>query len=156
MSQLDQALDIAEAKVGGPVNLIAIDYLGLLDTRELDKSLYGQVSRAAREMKNLAKRRNLAVLCLCQVSRSAGDDGSQPLTINSARESGAIEEAADFLLGMYRPDMDGDDKTIMVQILKNRKGQERVEFAFDFDKVSLQITPRVLTLAKTGGHRREY
>jgi hypothetical protein len=156
VSQLDQTLDIAEEKAGRPVNLIAIDYLGLLDTRELDKSLYGQVSRAAREMKNLAKRRNLAVLCLCQVSRSAGDDGSQPLTINSARESGAIEEAADFLLGMYRPDMDGDDKTIMVQILKNRKGQERVEFAFDFDKVSLRITPRVLALEKTGGQRREY
>jgi hypothetical protein len=156
VSQLDQAVDIAEAKAGAPVNLLAIDYLGLLDTRELDKSLYGQVSRAAREMKNLAKRRNLAVLCLCQVSRSAGDDGSQPLTISSARESGAIEEAADFLLGLYRPDMNGDDKTIMVQILKNRKGQERVEFAFDFDKVSLRITPRVLALAKKEGGRREY
>ncbi len=156
VSQLDQVVDIAESQVGESVNLLAIDYLGLLDTRELDKSLYGQVSRAAREMKNLAKRRNLAVLCLCQVSRSAGEDGSQPLTISSARESGAIEEAADFLLGLYRPDMSSDDKTIMVQILKNRKGQERVEFAFDFDKVSLRIAPRGVALVQKEEGLREY
>ena len=157
VSQLEQALDVAEAKAGRPVTVLALDYLGLLDARELDKTLYGQVSRAARELKNLAKRRDLAVLCLCQVSRAAGDDGSQRLTIHSARESGAIEEAADFLLGLYRPDLNGEDRTIMVQILKNRKGQEGVEFPFDFDKVSLRITPQVTRLvAINESSRREY
>ncbi|MDA1348906.1 MAG: AAA family ATPase [Chloroflexi bacterium] len=156
LGQLDQALDVAQDKAGRPVSVLALDYLGLLDTRDLDKTLYGQVSQAARAMKNLAKRRDLAVICLCQVSRASGDDGSQPLTSHSARESGAIEEAADFLLGMYRPDLKGDDKTIRVQILKNRKGQEGVEFTFDFDKVSLRITAQGLVLAKNGGVRREY
>ena len=150
LDQLEQALDVAETKAGRPVAVLAVDYLGLLDTRDLDKSLYGQVSRAAREMKNLAKRRDLAVICLCQVSRAAGDDGSQPLTIHSARESGAIEEAADFLLGLYRSDLMGEDKTITAQILKNRKGQEGVAFEFDFDKVSLRITPTTTALVGRG------
>jgi hypothetical protein len=144
LEQLHQALDAAEEKIGSPVHVLAIDYLGLLDTSDLEKSLYGQISRAARELKNLAKRRDLAVICLCQVSRAGGEDGSSPLTIHSARESGAIEESADFLLGLYRPDLHEEDKTIAVQILKNRKGQHGIEFTHDFDKISLRVVaPRL-------------
>ena len=139
LHQLDQALDAAQTKVGRPPNVLAIDYLGLLDTTDLDKNLYGQISRAARELKNLAKRRDIAVICLCQVSRANGEDGSKPLNIYSARESGAIEESADFLLGLYRPDLQGEDQTITVQILKNRKGQHGIEFSYNFDKKSLRV-----------------
>ena len=139
MHQLDEVLDAAEAKIGRPVNVLAIDYLGLLDTSDLEKTLYGQISRAARELKNLAKRRDMSVICLCQVSRAGGEDGSKPLNVHSARESGAIEESADFLLGLYRPDLAGDDNTITVQILKNRKGQHGVEFSYTFDKKSLRV-----------------
>lgn len=156
--QLDQALDAAEVKAGHPITVLAVDYLGLLDTRDLDKTLYGQISRAARELKNLAKRRDLVVICLCQVSRANGEDGSKPLNIYSARESGAIEESADFLLGLYRPDLHGEDKTIAVQILKNRKGQHGIEFPYDFDKLSLRVTSPMLSLAgaKQGTTRHTY
>jgi len=148
MHQLDQALDAAETKVGRPMNVLAIDYLGLLDASDLDKNLYGQISRAAREIKNLAKRRDIAVICLCQVSRANGEDGSKPLNIYSARESGAIEESADFLLGLYRPDLHGEDQTIAVQILKNRKGQSGVEFSYTFDKKSLRVIQPKLEVFK--------
>ena len=40
--QLALTLDAAEAKTGQPVQVLAIDYLGLIDTSDLDKSLYGQ------------------------------------------------------------------------------------------------------------------
>ena len=139
LPQLDQALEAAQVKAGQPVHLLAIDYLGLLDTTRLDGNLYGQVSRAARELKSLAKRRDLAILCLGQVSRAQGEDGSKPLTLYAARESGAIEEAADFLLGLYRPDLHGADRTLAVQLLKNRKGQHGLEFTYPFDKKSLRL-----------------
>jgi hypothetical protein len=139
--QLSHALDAAEAKIGQSVQVLAIDYLGLIDTSDLDKSLYGQTSRAARELKTLAKERDLVVINLCQVSRANGEDGSKPLNIYSARESGAIEESADFLLGLYRLDLHGEDQTMAVQILKNRKGQHGVEFVYPFDKTSLRIGP---------------
>jgi len=149
MEQLEQALDATQAKAKHPVSVLAVDYLGLLDTRDLDKNLYGQISRAAREMKNLAKRRDLAVLCLCQVSRANGEDGSKPLNIYSARESGAIEESADFLLGLYRPNLhEEDDNVITVQILKNRKGQDGIEFPYAFDKKSLRVQQPKLELIK--------
>ena len=156
--QLSQALEAAEDRIGRRVDVLAVDYLGLIDTSDLERTLYGQVSRAAREMKNLAKQREIAIITLCQVSRAGGDDGSQRLTINSARESGAIEESADFLLGLYRPDLHAEDRSIAVQILKNRKGQQGIEFCFAFDRKSLRINPAELMLAGTleVPTRREY
>ena len=149
MEQLEQALDATQAKADHPVSVLAIDYLSLLNTRDLGNNLYGQISCAAREMKNLAKRRDLAIICLCQVSRASGEDGSTPLNIYSARESGAIEESADFLLGLYRPHLhEEEDNIIAVQILKNRKGQDGVEFHFTFDRKSLRVQQSKLELIK--------
>ena len=158
LGQLNQALDVAEEKIGSPVHVLAVDYLGLLDTSDLEKTLYGQVSRAARELKNLARNRDLVVICLCQVSRANGEDGSKPLNIYSARESGAIEESADFLLGLYRPDLHEEDKIMAVQILKNRKGQHGIEFTYDFDKISLRVaTPKLQLIdGKQAGTRHEF
>ena len=119
--------------------MLAIDYMGLLDTRDLDRSLYGQVSRAARELKNLAKRRDLVILLLCQGNRAAGDDGDTPLNLHSARESGAIEESADFLLGLYRPDIKTTNERICLQLLKSRKGAFG-HWDFHFDTGNLRIT----------------
>ena len=60
-------------------------------------------------------------------------------------------------LRLYRPDLDGEDRTINIQVLKTRKGEEGVEFAFDFDKKSLRITPKAARPAGgNGGARHEY
>ena len=139
LPKLEEALDAAEAKTGKIVEVVAIDYMGLLDTHELDSTLYGQVSRAARELKNLAKRRDLVVILLCQVNRAAGDEGDTPLTMHSGRESGAIEESADFLIGLYRPDIKTDNRKICLQLLKSRKGSLGT-WDLNFDTKSLRIT----------------
>ena len=140
IDQLGLVIEAGSTKAGAPVTVLAVDYLGMLDAGNRSRDLYGQMSVAARELKSVAKAHDLAVICICQVSRAAGDNGSQPLTIHSARESGAIEEAADFLLGVYRPNLGGEDSRLMIQILKNRKGQANVEFPFHFDKRSLRIS----------------
>lgn len=139
VKEIEEVVIVAKEKLGKPINFLAIDYLGLIDGSDLDKTLYGQVSRVAREIKNLAKRQSIAVGLICQVSRMAGDDGSKPLSINSARESGAIEESADFLLGLYRSQLHMDDNTITIQVLKNRKGRNNVEFSYEFNHTSLEI-----------------
>jgi len=141
VADIERAVVLAAEKIGHPINLLAIDYLGLIDGSDLDRTLYGAVSKVVRELKNVAKRHGLAVLLLCQVSRTGGEDGSTPLTINSARESGAIEEAADFLLGLYRPRiglMEQDD-CMSVQVLKNRKGKDGMTFEYEFDRRSMVI-----------------
>ncbi len=145
LEELDEAITVTETKIGKPVNLLAIDYAGLLDGTPLDRTLYGQRSAVAREIKNLAKRRHLAICQVVQVSRGAGDAADTPLTIHSGRDTGAIEEATDFLLGLYRPDLHTDDRRIAVQVLKNRKGRAGVEYVYEFNHVSLVIGRTELT-----------
>lgn len=146
IEELEQAVELGAQKIGRPINLLAIDYLGLVDGSDLDRNLYAAVSRVVREIKNLAKRQQLAVILLCQVSRAGGEDGSTPLTINSARESGAIEEAADFLLGLYRPNLNTpeQDDIMAIQILKNRKGKSGATYEYEFDRKSMVIRPQIL------------
>uniref|UniRef100_A0A6M3J5M4 Putative helicase n=2 Tax=viral metagenome TaxID=1070528 RepID=A0A6M3J5M4_9ZZZZ len=148
VGDIEQAVVYARDRASHPLGLVAIDYLGLIDGSNLDRTLYGQTSRIVRELKNLAKRQRIAVMLLCQVSRAPGDDGSQPLTVNSARESGAIEESADFLLGLYRPKIGAGttDDHIMVQVLKNRKGLDGNEFKFQFQARTLTIGTESLVL----------
>lgn len=153
IEELEQAVELGAQKIGRPINLLAIDYLGLIDGSDLDRNLYAAVSRVVREIKNLAKRQQLAVILLCQVSRAGGEDGSSPLTINSARESGAIEEAADFLLGLYRPNLNTpeQDDIMAIQILKNRKGKSGNTFEYEFDRKSMVIRSAVLNGGATLG-----
>jgi len=147
MDELERLAWMAKGKAGR-LDVLAIDYLGLLDTKDLDRTLYGQISEAARQMKSLAKSLDLAVICLCQISRSVDDRGDKPLLLSSARESGAIEESCDFLIGLHRPyiqrpEAHPEDDMIVLQLLKNRKGQTgALECAFDLE-ISLRITEEV-------------
>src|SRR3990167_10392621 len=140
MDELGHVLDRAQEKTGRQVNLLGLDYLSLLDMSDLDKTSYGQVSKAARQLKTFAKQREVSILILCHVHRGTGENEDSPLTIHSARESGAIEESADFLLGLYRPEMksENDDK-VTIQILKNRKGKTGA-WTYDFNGETMRIT----------------
>ena len=82
---------------------MVVDYLGLIGgDRKL--STYDRVSTHARELQALAKRHDVALLILGQVNRAEGGDGSKELSLAAARDSGVVEEAADVVIGMWRPD----------------------------------------------------
>lgn len=103
--------------------LILIDYLGLV--RESGKDIYEQVSKVARAIKDIAKEFNVPIIFLSQVNRNYKE--YDELTIDSARDSGVIDEASDFIIGIWK---EKDDKSEIEQpeiklklgILKNRKG----------------------------------
>lgn len=101
------------------IGVIFIDYMGLIRTKGL--SLYERLSGVATELKEMAKELGIVIVCVCQVSRKAGD-GTTPITIDMGRDSGQIEEAADVILGMHR---DKDDDTIIrLTVLKARRGRK--------------------------------
>jgi len=84
----------------------------------------------------------VAVICAAQANRTAGD-GSQEVFFESARGSGQIEEAADFLIGMWRPDQDKNINkpvdTMKMKLLKNRKGPTGLTYDMRFTVKSLRI-----------------
>lgn len=90
-------------QTGTAVRAVFVDHLGLIGG-DRKMSTYDRTSLQARELKELAKRRNVAVIRLVQVSRDAGGDGSRELHLGSARDSGVVEESADYILGFRRLD----------------------------------------------------
>lgn len=112
-----------------PLSLIVIDYFQYIKIGGSDH--YAAMSDTARRMKELAKKLNCVVLVLTQTSRDGGADGSTPLTLQSARDTGAIEETGDYVLGVYRPaassklselERQAVQNEFYCQILKNRWG----------------------------------
>jgi|GEM_PF-2577299 len=124
-----------------PVRLVVVDYLGMLD-RGGRGSATERVSLLAREAKQFAKQLDCAVLLICQTSRTAGD-GSQEVTVTDARDSGAIEDSADFLVGAWRPDLrpeyEGTDEgCIRFALLKARRGA-KVRWSQTFHGPTLRL-----------------
>lgn len=117
---------------------VLIDHLGLIggDRR---MSTYDRTSMHAREMKELAKRHKASVIVATQVGRMGNQDGSEPLTLGSARDSGVVEEAADYLIGIRRIDNSKKysaadrgkfDQTLFVEVIKNRHDRLGREYAY--------------------------
>src|SRR5262249_6548642 len=113
----------------GPLRLVVVDHVGMIGSARR-ATPYEQVSEIARELKRIAKRHNVALLSLCQVGRG-GESGGEPVMLRSARDSGVIEEAADYLIGLWRPELkegltreQREEKRgdLMACVLKNRSG----------------------------------
>ena len=76
-------------------------------------------------MKDLSKETNVPIIYLSQVTKQYTE--YDELQINSARDSGSVDEASDFVLALWkqkdkRPESEQTDIPINLAILKNRKG----------------------------------
>lgn len=117
------------------VRLIMIDYLQLMNaTGAKFGSRQEEVSTISRSLKGLAKELDIPIIALSQLNRTLenreGIDGKRP-QLSDLRESGAIEQDADMVLFVHRPeyyhiysDDKGTDLRGMAQIIiaKHRKG----------------------------------
>jgi len=113
------------------VGLVGIDYLGLMDGE--GRGEYEIVTNIARSVKETAKLLDLPIILLSQTSRKGGT-GDTEISLDMGRGSGAIEENADFVLGLWQ---DGDD--LICKIMKNRKGPKGT-------KIKLDLNPETLTI----------
>ena len=107
------------------LRLVVIDYLGLIKPNMRLKSRYEQVTEISGELKILARTLGVPVLCLAQLNRASEMRGDKKPILADLRDSGAIEQDADAVIFLHRPDMyDDDDKSDWVQvdvdIAKNR------------------------------------
>jgi len=129
-----------------PVQVVFIDYFQYIK-KIGKKNNYEETSDMAREMKALSKRTNTFLIVLTQANREGGGSGDIPLSMSSARDSGAIEESGDYVLGLYRPcvnpKLEENEKIpiqhdMYCQVLKNRWGPLG-QAKLHFDGMSKQI-----------------
>jgi replicative DNA helicase len=84
------------------LSLVVIDYLQLLAAHGRFGNRNEEVSSITRGLKALAKELKLPVLVLSQLSRASEKEDRLPM-LSDLRESGAIEQDADVVMFIHRP-----------------------------------------------------
>jgi replicative DNA helicase len=95
------------------LDLVMVDYIQLMSTDRSSKSDNRQqeISEISRSLKILAKEVNVPVLALSQLSRAVESRKGRP-QLADLRESGAIEQDADIVMFIHRPDRGATEKEI--------------------------------------------
>ena len=147
------------------IQLIMVDYLQLMTASGMRyNSRQEEVSLISRSLKGLAKDLNVPVLALSQLNRGVesreGVEGKRP-QLSDLRESGAIEQDADMVIFLHRPeyygilqsedgftDYRGKAEVIIAKHRKGATGIVRMDFKGQFTRFE---NPEDNTLAPDAG-----
>mgnify|MGYP000706951824 CR=1 FL=1 len=114
-------------KKNGGCDAVIVDYIQLMDSGKKNLSAVQDVTFISRKLKQLAQELEIQVLALSQLSRKLiGQDGKpREPQLSDLRESGAIEQDANFVMMLHSNDVDNKfekHKFIDLFIRKNRSG----------------------------------
>lgn len=116
-----------EASTIPGLRYLVIDYLGLISGGHSRKSRYEEVTDTSRELKQMSKRLNVPVIVLAQLNRETASRSGHRPALSDLRDSGAIEQDADEVILLHRPDYydggkDGAYVPLEVDVAKSRFG----------------------------------
>lgn len=120
------------------VRLIIVDYLQLVDPGKKFESRVQEVSYVSQSLKNIARELKVPVLSLSQLSRAVEHRGERKPQLADLRESGAIEQDADVVMFIYKPDEDVYAPTTPTKLLiaKHRNGRTgEIDLLFKGDRI---------------------
>lgn len=94
------------------ISAIVIDYLGLLGVAQDQqrKTRYEQVTNISADIKALAKVLNIPIIVLCQLNRESVRSADKKPSLTDLRDSGAIEQDADAVILLHRPEYFNKEK----------------------------------------------
>lgn len=101
------------------IKMIIVDYIQLMRGRNLDNRAQ-EVAEISQSLKNLARELKVPVVALSQLNRAVENRGGGP-QLSDLRESGAIEQDADMVIFLHRPD-DENRSQLQLIIAKHRNG----------------------------------
>ena len=101
---VDQLCVIAKSlRAKGELGLLIVDYLQLLATVNPGRTREQEVAECSRKLKGLARSLGCPVIVSSQLNRQAEDRAGSP-ELRHLRESGAIEQDADLVILLHRPE----------------------------------------------------
>jgi replicative DNA helicase len=108
------------------LDLVIIDYLQLMGGDTRNDNRVQEVSYISRNLKILARELNVPVLTAAQLSRAVEQRSYKRPVLSDLRESGSLEQDADIVMFIYRPDQYEKDTTKQnvaeIIVAKHRNG----------------------------------
>ncbi|MFT3933078.1 MAG: replicative DNA helicase [Chitinophagaceae bacterium] len=110
------------------IGLIIIDYLQLMSGSGGNTNREQEISTISRNLKGLAKELQVPIIALSQLSRAVESrkEGNKIPQLSDLRESGAIEQDADMVMFLYRPEYYDINQNEMGE---SNKGETHVRIA---------------------------
>ncbi len=112
-------------KLRNQIRLIVVDYIQLIDAEESRDSRQEQIAKISRRLKTLARELSVPVIALSQLNRAVESREDRRPRMADLRESGAIEQDADMVLLLHRPEYyDPNDQPGIAELIvaKHRNG----------------------------------
>ena len=130
MRLIDLRTEARKLKAKEKIEIIFIDYIGLISSENKDLPRHEQVAEVSRSLKQLARELKIPVIVLAQVKREVESRKDERPALSDLRESGSIEQDADLVLFLHRKKKkEGEEeqdtsagKEVDVIIAKNRNG----------------------------------
>jgi replicative DNA helicase len=113
--------NIRMLKAQNKIDVVFIDYIGLIKTREKSFSRENEVSKISRDLKLVARECNIPIILLAQLNRLA--ESSEP-SLAMLRESGSLEQDANKVIFLYQEE---EQKATAVGILKVKVAKNHLE-----------------------------
>ena len=107
------------------LGLVVIDYLQLMTSGRQVESRQQEVSAMSRNLKLLAKDLDIPVIAVAQLNRNSEGRTDRKPMMSDLRESGSLEQDADIIILLHRPDYyDKEDRPGEADIIvaKHRAG----------------------------------
>ncbi len=107
ISVLELRAKARRAKLEHNIGLIVVDYLQLMTTSSRADNREQEIASISRSLKALAKELDLPVVACAQLSRAVESRTDRRPQLSDLRESGSIEQDADVVAFLYRPEVYG-------------------------------------------------
>ena len=122
------------------IGLLIVDYLQLVDAGKRVENRVQEVSVVSKFLKNIARELKIPVISLSQLNRTVEHREKGRPQLSDLRESGSIEQDADVVMFLYRPEeedqMGNNVKQVKLIIAKHRNGAVgEVDLMFRGDRI---------------------